>query len=343
MNKKPEELCEWAKEQYDDPDYDPEHDPCQSCLYPEKCSGDKEETPKLKNFDNKHPIFVDLTMTLAKHGFNFLGTNDLGELDGICQECGHPIRYEQVFEDVQTNEEFTLGSECMFKIYVFYHWHDQIEEKDIENADLQRAGKWLWIAHRDDYIERIDGDLPEPKNYDKDFKKLANDMKKVVMKVRKEIKKELEEEEMKKKQMDLDMRQRMAWRDFIAGLKIDIHRLNQWEMDFLASIHKYQRKGYTLTEKQVAVLEKIKNEKSLTNENTIPDKFKEKHKLFIGKKTKTWIINKLAGVWVSGEIVSVEKETLKALLCDIKIQNGTEKTLEQVWIPKSALQEEILL
>lgn len=220
-----------------------------------------------------HPIFVELCLTLSKHGFKFLRTYDLGEVEGSCQECGHPIRYEQWFEDLETGEEFVIGSECMFKVYVFSHWRDQIEEKDIENRHLQRAGKWLWIIHRDHYLERIEEEIPQPKDYDKDFKELADDIKRLVFKVRSQIRQEEKEEQRKKLLLERKRTQIMKYKEFFAENNIDYESLNEKERQFVKDIYNLKRKGYTLTQKQGAWFDAIRsgnynNHKQESNDNS---------------------------------------------------------------------------
>ena len=224
---------------------------------------------KLKKIDNNREIFIKLCLTLAKHGFKFLGTRDLGEVSGFCYECGHLIRYEQNFQDIQTGDEFTIGSSCMFKIYILSHWRDQIKEKDLENKHLQRAGKWLWIISRDGYLDLIDGDIPQPKDYDGDFKKLADDLKNLVLKVRSKIKKEKEEKirvekskmiqnKLKKNEDSYHIQSAGMWLD---SLDIDLDKCNEWEINFLETMYTVYNKGWTLSEKQKNTFKRIKREK----------------------------------------------------------------------------------
>lgn len=208
---------------------------------------------ELKKFDNTHEIHVDLCMTLAKHGAEFQTTNDLGEMAGFCNECGHPIRYEQIFLDIETDEEYVLGSDCMFKIYVFKYWKEQIEEKDIENKDLQRAGKWLWIINRDHYTDRIEGRLPQPNDCE-NYKELADKLKNLVFKIRREIKTENEA----KKMSQMEKKSEERAKNWFEDNNFDLDQCNEFEKDFLASMYKCYINGWTLSEKQQITFDKIK-------------------------------------------------------------------------------------
>ena len=224
---------------------------------------------ELKEFNVNREIHIKLCLMLAKHGFKFLGTNDLESVSGFCQECGHPIRYEQFFKDTKLGNEFTIGSNCMLKIYILSYWRDQIKEKDLENKDLQRAGKWLWIIHRDGYLNRIEGDLPQPRDYNNDFKKLANDLKNFVIKIRTEIKKETVEKkriaEEKKRQKERDeyvSKQAQDVQKWFDSQGININECSDWEKGFLDTMYNAYKKGWILSEKQKNIFNRIKNEKS---------------------------------------------------------------------------------
>ena len=225
---------------------------------------------ELKQFSTKHKIHVKLCLTLVKHGYKFVQTNDLGIPEGFCQECGHLIRYEQIYHDLKTNEVFSIGSNCMFKIYVLDHWRNQINEKDLENKDLQRAGKWLWIIHRDDYLSRIEEDLPQPKDYDNDFKKLADDLKVLVLRIRAKIKKEIAEEnriaEEEKRQKEREVyinRQEQDTQAWFVSEGIDISQCNDWERNFLDTMQEAYKKDWRLSDKQVDIFNKIKINKCI--------------------------------------------------------------------------------
>lgn len=205
-------------------------------------------------------------MTLAKHGFKFLGTNDLETVSGFCQECGHPIRYEQFFKDIKLGNEFIIGSSCMFKIYILSHWKDQIKEIDLENKHLQRAGKWLWIIHRDGYLNRIGEDFPQPKDYDNDFKKLADDLKVLVIREKNKIKKEIAEENMIIEQQKYLNRKAKTTQDWLESHCIDINKCNDWEKNFLDTMEEAYRKDWRLSDKQVDIFNRIKINKCIQND-----------------------------------------------------------------------------
>ena len=231
---------------------------------------------ELKKFSTKHEIHIKLCLTLAKHSFKFLGTNDLGVVAGFCQECGHGIRYEQNYLDVQTGVEYTIGSNCMFKIYILSHWRDQVSEKDLENKNLQRAGKWLWVIHRDGYSNRIEEDLPQPVDYgadikqltDEDFKQLVDDLRNIVFRIRVKIKKEIaekkrivEEKRRQANQEEYNKKQAQNTQSWLESQGIDINKCNNWEKEFLNTMQEAQNKGWKLSDKQVNIYNRIKIEK----------------------------------------------------------------------------------
>ena len=218
---------------------------------------------ELKEFSAKREIHVKLCLTLVKHGYKFVQTNDLGEMVGFCNECGHSIRYEQIYHDQQTDEVFSIGSSCMFKIYVLDHWGSQVDEKDLENKHLQRAGKWLWIIHRDGYLSRIEEEIPQPKDYDNDFKKLADDLKVLVMKERNKIKKEVAESNMIREQQEYIDKKAKTTQDWLESHNIDINKCNDWEKNFLDTMQEAYRKDWRLSDKQVDIFNRIKTNKCI--------------------------------------------------------------------------------
>ena len=207
---------------------------------------------ELKNFQTKHPIYVDLSIRLVKNGFNFIKMNDLGEVAGTCSECGHPIRYEFWYSEKETKEEFSFGSDCNYKIYVLLHWQDQIEYKDVEDKQLQRAGKWLWILYRDKLINQMKEKeiIPQPKDYMKDYKKLADDMKRLVIMIRSRIKKEIVAEEKKLKILKERKVEKKDAKEFIKRHGINLEVCNDKEKHFLTTIFKCEKNMWTLSDKQ---------------------------------------------------------------------------------------------
>ena len=285
----------------------------------------------------------------------------------------------------------------MFKIYILSHWRSQIDESDLENKHLQRAGKWLWIINRDGYLGRVGGELPQPKNYHKDFKRLADDLKVLVLKIRTEIKREIEKERIRQKELDKN-RNEQNWLD---SQGIDINKCNDWERNFLDTMYKAYNNGWVLSEKQENRFNKIKNEKSNkqdveanqnlssvaivndvwknTDNSQLNDwekdfmesitqqvdsgrilsqkqseilaKIDEKlssskevkdYSNFVGKSVNAWLINELTGNWVSGVVKFVQSETKLAILCDVVVEGDLEK-LEEIWVPKSQLTDDIIL
>ncbi|HEC40948.1 MAG TPA: hypothetical protein ENI29_22070 [bacterium] len=128
----------------------------------------------------------------------------------------------------------------------------------MENKHLQRAGKWLWIIHRDNYLGRISKEIPQPKDYNENFKQLADDLKILVLKVRTEIKKEIAKEKRMQRELGI-LRNKQKWLD---SNGIDINECNDWERNFLDTMYKAYNQGWTLSEKQKNNFDKIKNKKN---------------------------------------------------------------------------------
>ena len=404
---------------------------------------------ELKKFQTKHPIYVDLAIRLVKNGFNFMKMNDLGEVAGICSECGHPIRYEFWYSEKETGEEFSFGSECNYKIYVLLHWQDQITYKDVEDKQLQRAGKWLWILYRDKLITQMKEEeiIPQPKDYGKDYKKLADDMKRLVLRIRSRIKKEIVVKgKMSKviKRREVEKRgakefikrhginlavcsdkektflttiyrcecnvwtlsdKQQKWFDDIIkrsknGVveipviktpvsnigdvvkqlhnKANLNNVNEWELNFINSVFDQVNRGRDLSSKQLNIIEKLEIKilgvPQKTNKNSMklvqhikefetqpikiirePVKQEDKEVLNLDganheltnkyqeKKTKTWVIHEKFGLWTQAVIITVKKETDKAILCNLELENIENGIRNDVWIPLSQLEEIITL
>jgi len=210
----------------------------------------------------ENEISVNLSLELVERGFTYIGTNDLGKVDSICQECGHPIRYENIYQDEQGNE-YIYGSECMFKLYILLYWKDEIKGEDVENKQLQRAGKWLWIIHRDGYKKLVEK-IPKPSDFDSNFKLLADELKNIVMSIRNKIKKEEKDErerELNKEIVNRESKKIISW---LNSEKINFNSCNDWEKDFISSIYaKRIRFSLSLSDKQRVVLEKIRERRPL--------------------------------------------------------------------------------
>lgn len=406
---------------------------------------------ELKKFQTKHPIYVDLSIRLVKNGFNFMRVNDLGEVAGTCSECGHPIRYEFWYSENETGEEFSFGSECNYKIYVLLHWQDQIEYKDVEDKQLQRAGKWLWILYRDKLITQMKEEeiIPQPKDYigvdeegnkTKDYKLLADDMKRLVLRIRSRIKKEIVVKEKKLKAIKQREEEKKGAKEFIerhginlavcsdkektflatvyrceqnlwtlsekqqkwfddiikrskngvdekesvskiTATVIELHNkanlsnVNEWELDFIDSVLDQVNDGRNLSPKQLNIIEKLEirilgvsqgsqgNSVKLVQHikefktQTIREEPKQEVKEVINldgidydltnkyqeKKTKTWVIHEKFSLWTQAVIITVKKETDKAILCNLELENIENGIRNDVWIPLSQLEEIITL
>ena len=145
----------------------------------------------------KVPIHVELSVRLVKHGYKFLGVNDLGEVAGRCDECGHPLRYEYKVKDLTDGRKYVLGSECIYKVVALQHWEKQISKEDLRKKQLLRAGKWRWIITRDRLMPYVDK-IPEPKDYPKDYVRFADNMRSCVVRARKKLRIEQKKREAEK-------------------------------------------------------------------------------------------------------------------------------------------------
>jgi len=268
------------------------------------------------NFLSK--IEVGLTMGLSKHGYDFLGVVDLkethddeleiieGEARGYCQECGNTIRYEMRVKDEKTKNIYVLGRICMFKLYIFHFWKDQIEEKDLENADLLRAGRWLWVLHRD-YRDR-EYELPMPGDYE-NYKDLANAVRSIVFKFRKEEREDLKKERKKKQKLE-------TISEVLNYLGVDGSLCSDIEVEFLLKVHKYMVYGWNLSEKQTNWYKNIKNRKR-----------GETSEIIDNEKAKKEILELINNMHIWDSLSKWEKEFVESL--SNKINSGRCITKKQ--------------
>jgi hypothetical protein len=265
-------------------------------------------------------ISVNLALQLVKNGFQFVRTNDLGKTRRICDECGHKIRYEQVFMDLTCQIEYNFGSDCMFKIYILEQWENDVKEENLENSDLQRAGKWLWVISRDGYADRIE--IPKPSDFDNNYKELADHLKREVMRVRVEIRKENEKqrsEEERKNRVYSQSTKILVW---LERAGINWNACNEWEKDFLSSIYsKRIQYGCSLTDKQKGVYQKIKE-----NKNRITEDYEEE------KQENQDTIELLEDVQTKDELLNGwEQEFIESVIVQSKFgRNLTESQWKKI-------------
>lgn len=215
----------------------------------------------------KIPIHVELSVAIVKHGYDYIGVKDLGDVVGKCEECGHPIRYEHRVEDHTNGKTYVLGSECIYKLVALENWESQISYEDLLKKQLLRAGKWRWILSRDGLL-KYTTKIPEPKDYPKDYKKFADAMKDTVMAARRKRKEELKKEsrqaykeemaKLRRKQVESGNKE---WNKFLDKYNIDSLSLTMKEKDFLISVYRRERYGRSLSPKQQKWFDDIKRKK----------------------------------------------------------------------------------
>lgn len=283
----------------------------------------------------KGRINIETSMKIANQGFKYLGSEDLGEFGaGICCE-GHLIRYAHTLK-TEDGEEYIFGSLCIYKPYVLKTWMDLVPISDLQDSQLIRAGKWLWIIERDGLPVNRE-DIPSPKDFDGDYKALADALKNLALKARKKLKDEKKEEERKLKRIRYEIERKQAYENFggmypeqdslikklVLKYSTEGEGMNNWEREFVASVVGQHRTLKVLSERQVAVIERILNSNFEVSE-------------FVGKQIREWIIKKHTGRYTKGKIISVNRETQKAVLAKVIVNNGEIIEYEE-WFPKSSV------
>jgi len=217
----------------------------------------------------KIPIHVDLSVSIVKHGYDYIGKKDLGDVIGNCDECGHPLRYEYRVKDHHDKKTYVLGSECIYKLVALENWESQIDYVDLKKKQLLRAGKWRWILSRDGLLRFVDK-IPEPKNYPKDYKDFADAMKDTVFAARRKLKAEKKKQQQKaRREEDAKLRRKRLesskeeWGKFLKDNNIDPILITSREKDFLISVWKRLRYGRTLSPKQQKWFDDIKKKKKV--------------------------------------------------------------------------------
>lgn len=258
----------------------------------------------VKKFNTGNKIKVDLTMSVAEHGFEFVHEEDLGEVSGVCDECGHPIRYIEWYKDMEDDVEYGIGRTCQFKLYVFKMWRADITKDDLLDKQLLRAGKWLWIIHRDGYLVRIEN-LPSPKDYDS-FSELADALKNLVFRIRAQIKREEAQKKKVEKKVKSNLLAEKQVEDFYTknGIKIDM--CSDKDKNFLKTVQKCQMKGWSLSEKQLKWFENIKERSEKPVEMTPQKSEQYELVLDLSKKVENFWDNLTN--WEQDFITSVSKQ-----------------------------------
>jgi len=214
---------------------------------------------------SKNRINIDTSIILATQDFKIIGEVEYDEYgQGSCCE-GHPIKYGIEVSDEEGNI-FIFGNECIAKPFILKHW--ELEPEMINNPDVIKAGKYLWIIARDglaDYIE----DIPHPKDLQWDFKKLKEILKEIVVGAKKKKNKYLKE---LKKQEKWKMYEEQFEDNYpeqynlieqlikkVKRLKDNntINLLNSWEKEFIVSVIGQHKTLKVLSEKQLSIIERL--------------------------------------------------------------------------------------
>lgn len=212
-------------------------------------------------------INIETSIYLATQEFKIVGEVEYEKFGaGRCCE-GHPIKYGVELSDEEGNI-YVFGSTCVYKPFVLKHW--ELDSNQLEDPNVMRAGRNLWIIARDnlkDYITEI----PHPKDLDWDFVKLNEKLKVIVANAKKTKKthlKKLAMETKTKLRIERFRKTNETQCELIRALvkkvkylkeKGELGLLSSWEREFIVSIIGQHRDMRVLSEKQRAIMERIIN------------------------------------------------------------------------------------
>jgi hypothetical protein len=210
-------------------------------------------------------INIETSILLSTQEFKIVGEVEYTNFgDGICVE-GHPIKYGIEVEDEQGNI-YVFGSQCIAKPFILKHWNLKLEMLD--DPDVMRAGRYLWVIARDGLEDFVDN-VPHPEDLDWNFKELKEQLKVIIAKAKKTKRvqlKELMEKEHMKFYVEKFKANNAEQFDLIRGLveklkglkesnKLGI--LNSFYKEFSGSVIDQHRRMKVLSDKQKAIIKRI--------------------------------------------------------------------------------------
>lgn len=262
-------------------------------------------------------INIEASIHLATQDFKIIGDVDYLEFGaGMCCE-GHSIRYGIEVED-ENGEIYVFGSQCIAKPFILKHWN--LKPEMLDNEDVIRAGKYLWVIKRDDLLAHT-GNIPTPEDVNFDFKLLKEKLKVIVRNAKKgkraAIKKLMREERMKdviKNFNDNNLKQVELIKK-LREVSKNSQNFNEWECEFIMSVFNQNLSLKKLSDKQLKIIERLVS---------VP----EEADSVIGEKLKKISNIKTLDDWSNNFVISVRKQyQMKGTLSEKQI-NLLDKILK---------------
>lgn len=274
-------------------------------------------------------ISVENSLFLSTRDFEIIGEVEYDQFGGgMCCE-GHPIKYGIELQDTD-GDIYVFGNTCIYKPFVFKHWNPVVG--DLENPDLMKAGRNLWIIARDnlkDYITEI----PHPRDLNWDYAKLNEKLKAIVANAKKSKKTYLKKIAMETQTKARKERFRKAnevqhglIKQLITKLKFVKEKnmlglLSEWEREFIVSIIGQHRDMRILSERQKAIMERIINteitvEKHSAENKEIAEKLTNavKHLKDLNPKEREYILSFQNQFFRKGSLSERQLEVLDSII-----------------------------
>ncbi len=212
-------------------------------------------------------INIENSLYLSNKEFEIVGMIDYGKFGaGTCVE-GHPIRYGVEVKDSDGNV-YVYGNVCIAKPFILKYWN--LSEDQLNDEDVLRAGKYLWIIARDE-LGDFTKDIPHPKDVNYDFKKLAGILREIVKGARKKKSvhlKELMKVEGHKKKVAKFLTDNSEQHEIVKKLVTCFKKnkqtkiLTNWEKSFIISVVTQHNNMRVFSDKQLDVANKILKSKN---------------------------------------------------------------------------------
>ena len=210
-------------------------------------------------------INIDTSLYLATKDFKIVGEVDYEEFGaGRCTE-GHPIRYGIEVDDGE-GQIFIFGNTCIYKPFVLKHW--ELNESKLENPNVAKAGRNLYIIARDNLADYVN-DIPHPKDLNWNFELLNTKLKNIIRDAKKAKTKhlvELKREINYKKRIKQFKNSVPDQFELMEGLKQKIQRLKEsdmlgvlsnWEREFVISINTQHKDMRIFSDKQIEIINRL--------------------------------------------------------------------------------------
>ncbi len=272
-------------------------------------------------------VNIEVSILLSTQEFKIVGDVEYDSFgDGVCAE-GHPIKYGIEIEDEHKNI-YVFGNQCIAKPFILKQW--KLKLKMLDNPDVMKAGRYLWVIARDGLEDYID-DIPHPKNLNWDFKELKNRLKTIVLgakKVKKVKIKELMKQERMKSKIEYFKNTHKKQYELINNLISKIKRLkknntlgilNDFYRGFIVSVIGQHHELKVLSEKQMVIIGKILQ---LKEEAEVKGNLND-------KITKAISLVDVLGEWDKNFIFSLQSQYYEKGTLSEKQKNKLDEILEK--------------